>query len=116
MINKRAGYRALLLSERSLESYLHPAAIFDAGGGQYTTREDEDVATAVARAWYSNQSSERDWDQLPCRSRRRRAAHVKRWLNSEAVPHMTLGLLLKTDPTGEFLAWIRAIDTATADF
>ncbi len=30
--NKRAGCRALLLSQRSLESYLHPAAIFDAGG------------------------------------------------------------------------------------
>lgn len=116
VINARAGCRALLLPQRSLESYLHPAAIFDAGGGQYTAREDEDIATAVARAWYSRPSPERDWDQLPCRSRRRRAAHVKRWLNSEAVPHMTLGLLLQTDPTGEFLAWIRAIGTATADF
>lgn len=116
VINARAGCRALLLPQRSLESYLHPAAIFDAGGGQYTAREDEDVATAVARVWYSKQSSERDWDQLPCRSRRRRAAHVKRWLNSDAVPHMTLGLLLQTDPTGEFLAWIRAIGTATDDF
>jgi len=34
----------------------------------------------------------------------------------EFLRRLTLGLLLQTDPTGEFLAWIRAIGTATADF
>lgn len=116
LINSRVGCQALLLPKRSLESYLHPAAIFDAGGGQFSPRETEDIATAVARTWYSKQATDPDWDELPSRSRRRKAAHVKRWLNSEAVPHMTLGLLLQTDPTGEFLAWIRSIETATDDF
>ncbi len=116
LINSRAGCRALLLPKRSLESYLHPAAIFDAGGGQFSLGKDEDMATAVARAWHSKQARDPDWHELPCRSRRRKAAHVKRWLNSAAVPHMTLGLLLQTDPTGEFLTWIKAIGTATDDF
>lgn len=116
LINSRAGCRALLLPQRNLESYLHPAAIFDAGGGQFSLRENEDVATAIARAWHCKQRPDLDWDILPCRSRRRKAAYVKRWLNCEAVPHMTLGLLMQTDATGEFLAWLRAIGTAADDF
>lgn len=116
LINSRAGCRALLLPQRSLESYLHPAAIFDAGGGQFSLRENEDVATAVARTWHSQQIPDLDWDTLPCRSRRRKAASAKRWLNYEAVPHMTLGLLMQADATGEFLAWLRAIGTEADDF
>ena len=116
VINSRTGCQALLLPKRSLESYLHPAAIFDAGGGQFSPRENEDIATEIARTWYSKQPPDLAWNELPCRSRRRKAAHVKRWLNREAVPHMTLGLLLQTDPTGELLAWIKAIGTATDDF
>ena len=116
VVNARSSCRALLLPQRSIECFLHPAAIFDAGGGEFSARPDEDMATAVARAWYTKQAPDPGWEQLPTRSRRRRAAQAKRWLNCEAVPHMTLGLLLQTDPTGQFLAWLRAIGNAVSDF
>lgn len=116
LINSRPSCRALLLPLRSLESYLHPAAIFDAGGGLVSLRPEDDIVTAVARTWHSKQELDLTWDELPCQSKRRKTAQVKRWLNKAVVSHMTLGLLLQMDPAGELLAWIKAIGTATDDF
>lgn len=116
LIHARPGCRALLLTKRSLESYLHPAAIFDAGGGQFSEGYGEDVTTSVARSWFVNRPHDCDWQDLPPHARRRMATQAKRWLNSEAVPHMTLGLLMQTDPTSELLTWLRDIGTAVDDF
>ena len=116
LVQARSDCRALLLAKRSLECYLHPAAIFDAGGGQFSEGYGEDVATSVARNWFANRPHDCDWHDLPPHVRRRMATQAKRWLNSEAVPHMTLGLLLQMDPGGELVNWLRDIGTAVDKF
>ena len=35
--------------------------------------------------------------------------HAKRWLNSEAVSHMTPALLDEQDPQGDVRSWLKAI-------
>lgn len=112
IVNARSGCRALILTKRSLESYLHPTAIFEAGGGEFKGDRDVDVASSFAQIWYSRDPHLRDWDELSSRARRRLATQAKRWLNSAAVPYMTFDRLVEMDPTGEFIEWLRDIGTS----
>jgi hypothetical protein len=111
-INRRPNCRALLLSKRSLENYLHPAAIVNAGGGPIVGMDCEPLATSVARAWYLRQPQALPWDELPPRARQRHVARSKRWLNRQAVEAMTLDMLARSDSTGELLSWLREIGAA----
>jgi len=115
LINNRPQCRALLIGRRSLENYLHLAAIIDAGGGLIQLDRDEDIAAAVAREWYLRKPHDRDWTELTPRARRGMIAHAKRWLNTAAVEHMTLGLLIHMDPAGDLIAWLREIARAAGD-
>ena len=111
-INARDDCRALLLSKRALENYLHTAAIVNAGGGMIMVNDTESLALAVARDWYSRQPQTLPWGELTPRARRRLAARCKRWLNTHAVNAMTLGLLHQRDPSGELVSWLREIAVA----
>ena len=115
-INARTDCRALLLSKRSLENYLHTAAIVNAGGGMIEVHDDNAVALSVARDWYSRQPRALNWDELPTRARRRLSSNSKRWLNSRAVDAMTLRMLNQRDPGGELISWLREIAAAVDDF
>lgn len=115
VINRRRDCRALLLSKRALENYLHTAAIVNAGGGMIVVSDDESIALAVARDWYQRQPQFCPWDELPSRSRQRHAARSKRWLNTQAVSAMTLGMLNQRDPAGELISWLREIARAVGD-
>ncbi len=111
-INARDDCRALLLSKRALENYLHTAAIVNAGGGMIVVNDTESMALAVARDWYLRQPQTLPWDELTPRARRRLAARCKRWLNTHAVNAMTLGMLRQRDPAGELISWLREIAVA----
>jgi len=115
-INARTDCRALLLGKRSLENYLHTAAIVNAGGGMIEVHDDNAVALSVARDWYQRQPHALAWDELPPRSRRRLAANSKRWLNTRAVDAMTLRMLNQRDPAGQLISWLREIAAAVDDF
>jgi putative ATP-dependent endonuclease of OLD family len=111
-INLRPQCQALLLKKHSLENYLHPAALFDAGGGRIQVGNDERMSTVVARSWYLRRPHDREWEELSSRAQRRMATQAKRWLNTEAVDRMTFPMLRDRDAEGELISWLRAITAA----
>jgi hypothetical protein len=115
LINRRPGCNALLLKKHSLENYLHPAALFDAGGSLIQVKDDESMSVIVARHWYLCRPHDRDWDELSTRARRRMANRAKQWLNTRAVDRMTLSMLRQRDSEGEFVSWLQAISAAVDD-
>ena len=111
-INRRVACRALLLSKHSLENYLHPLALYEAGGGTIGVVDHEAMSVIVARHWYLGRPHDREWETLSNRARRRMATHAKRWLNTDAVDRMTLMMLERRDPQGELISWLKAITKA----
>jgi hypothetical protein len=116
LVNSRPGCRGFLTSKRSLENYLDPQAILQAGGGQITVTDDECVGTELARYWYALIPQGRPWPELLRRTKRRLIYRAKRWLNRQAVLQMTADLLAQRDPAGEVLQWLTLIaEMATAE-
>lgn len=115
VIAGRPGCQAKLLSKRSLENYLHPAAIVHAGGGCFPVHDDQNLALLVAEVWYSRVPADLSWNELSGRAKRRFVSKAKRWLNSRAVDHMSLGMLRQRDPQGELLSWLRSLAFAAVD-
>ena len=111
LVNERAGCQAAVTSKRTLENYLHPQAIVEAGGPLLHFGDEDSVSMLLARRQFENSCPTRLWDGLPRRSRCRLAARTKRWLNQAAAGHMSVGLLAERDPAGELLGWLRAIDS-----
>ena len=71
LVNSRPSCRGFLTSKRSLENYLDPEAILQAGGSQITVTDDECVGTELARHWYELILQARPWPELLRRTRRR---------------------------------------------
>ena len=109
IVNCRDGCRAVVTSKRSLENYLHPQAIFEAGGVRIEIADDDDVAEAVAQKRFLNHDPDRNWSETTARCRRRLKNQTKQWLNRSAVDRMTVGLLAASDPDGEIRGWLTAI-------
>jgi hypothetical protein len=107
MLNRRPNCRAVLTSKRAIENYLHPDAIHDASGVRVIFGDLDDVPELGARACLN--SSERTWEQLSRKSRRKVRDKAKKWLNREAVDRMTAERLAERDPNGEVIGWLRAI-------
>jgi hypothetical protein len=98
-----------LTSKRSLESYLHPQAIFAAGGGKVEFGDEDQVADLVVRNGLLSEPGKLPWSELPRRTRQRLINRAKRWLAREAVCQMSLELLTERDPAGEVLSWFETI-------
>jgi hypothetical protein len=109
-VNARPGCRAALTSKRSLENYLHPQAIAQAGGGVLAFNDDDAVSLLMARHSFELSQTCTPWDSLTCRAQRRLIARAKRWLNRVAVQRMNAGLLAERDPAGELIGWLRTIN------
>jgi putative ATP-dependent endonuclease of OLD family len=109
IVNLRTGCRAFVTGKRSLENYLHPQAILEAGGIEIEIADDDDVAEAVAKKKYLSHDSNRNWLELDARCRRRLRNHVKQWLNRAAVDRITAELIAARDPDGEIRDWLAAI-------
>ena len=105
-VNQRPGCNAVVTSKRSLENYLHPAAILEAGGVTVHFGDDDDVADLIARQAHRREYPDEIWDELPRRKQTRRRNRVKKWLNRSAVERMTPERLAERDPQGEIRSWL----------
>jgi hypothetical protein len=114
-INRRPGCRAALLTKRSLENYLHPAAILAAGGPELCFGDDDAVAMLMAEQRFNLEYPGVVWDNLSRRARHRLVYAAKRWLNRAAVERMTASQLAERDPAGELLGHLRAIAKLAGD-
>lgn len=110
-INRRAGCHGVLLAKRSLENYLHPAAIVAAGGPELCFGDNDALGMVLAEQRFKVTIPGCVWQSLSQRARQRLAHSAKRWLNRTAVDHMTAAFLAERDPAGELLAHLRAIGT-----
>ena len=108
-VNRRPGCRAVVTSKRTLENYLHPAAIREAGGVEIDFGDDDAVADLIARQAYVKEYPDVPWEELPRRTQTRRRNRVKRWLNTKAVDRMTPQRLAERDPKGEVRSWLEAM-------
>lgn len=105
-INERPGCRAVLTRKRSLENYLHRAAIEATFGVTIEMTDDAPVAELVAHALHP---SNNPWSSLPKRPQQRLIYRAKRRLNLETSQYMTAELLAERDPTGEVVEWFQTI-------
>jgi hypothetical protein len=108
-VKSRPGCDARITSKRSLENYLHPAAIFRAGGGEVRFGDDDCVAQLLVCGRLEATHPGVSWESLSPRTRQRLKYRGKRWLNTKAVEHMTAELLAQRDPAGEVLEWLSTI-------
>ena len=109
-VNLRPNCRAMITKKRSMENYLHPAAIREASGIELIFTDEDPVADLLAAHRYRQQGSTLPWDQLESRVRKRRRNRVKKWLHTTAVDRMTPERLAESDPDGEVVSWLQAID------
>jgi hypothetical protein len=113
-INARPNCRATLTSKRAIENYLHPDTVGESVGIEITFGDFDDVAAVAAQVMF-DQSKGGSWGSLSRRARRRLRDKAKKWLNQDAVDHMTPQRLTERDPDGEVIGWLRTIaELATA--
>jgi hypothetical protein len=108
MINRRPGCVAFLTSKRSLENYLHPAAIREARGLELDFGDWDDVPDLTAERLFLAQHAA-GWQTLGAQTRRRLRNRAKEWLNREAVERMTVPRLAARDPAGDLIRWLTTI-------
>lgn len=104
-----AASQLTIPAKRSLENYLHPAAIQAAGGGELALGDDDCVAQLPVRTKLRKSPAEPRWEELSPRTRQRLTYRAKRWLNAQAVDQMTTELLVERDPAGEVLRWFSTL-------
>ncbi len=108
MVNSRPRCCAVVTSKRSLENYLHSAAVFEASGFEVAVTDDANVPELVARRVNEGHESGVGWDDLPARARKRLCYRAKKWLNTRAVEQMTAARLAERDG-GEVRGWLETI-------
>jgi hypothetical protein len=108
VVNRRALCQATVTKKRSLENYLHPAAIQEACGIELAFSDDDLVADLVAERLYGRKD-EAPWAELPRRTQARRRNRVKKVLHIRAAERMTPQRLAQRDPKGEVRSWLEAI-------
>jgi hypothetical protein len=96
---------AHVAAKRSLENYLHPAAIHAAGNVELIFGDDDCVAQLLVRSKLRKLPVAPQWEKLSARTRQRLTYRAKRWLNTQAVDQMTPKFLAERDPNGEVLGW-----------
>ncbi|MHC2070812.1 ATP-dependent endonuclease [Bremerella sp. T1] len=109
IINRRPGCRAIVTRKRSLENYLHPDAIRDAGKIDVTFGDFDPVGTVVAKALFESGISDEPWELLSRRSKSRLTSRAKRWLNTTVASQITAEFLEQRDPDGEIASWLTTI-------
>lgn len=109
LVNRRPGCRACLTGKRSLENYLHPAAIYEAHGIAIDFGDEDEVPLLAARACYQERPVAGPWTGLTPGARKRLKGRAKHWLNTYAADRMTLDRLFARDPDGEITSWLATI-------
>ncbi len=113
-VNQRLQCKAVITKKRCLENYLHPNAIFAAGGIRVHFDDFDCVAELTARELYRQRPGEVAWQLQARRSQSRMSNRAKRWLNTLAVEHMTVAMLNQRDRAGEIVSWMQAINELLA--
>lgn len=108
-VNARPNCLAFVTSKRSLENYLHPAAIEAADGGKFTFGDFDEVGELVARDWYERSPQATPWSDLSSRTQSRFIQRAKKWLNTIAVKAMTPARLEERDRFGELRTMLAAV-------
>jgi len=103
-VNDRAGCQAMVTSKRSLENYLHPAAIEEALGLKIAFSDTDSVAEVTVRAYLGEDCS---WESLSARAQRRLRNRIMKGENTLAVEGMTFAHLAGQDPEREMASWPR---------
>jgi hypothetical protein len=109
MLNSRTKCRAVVISKRSLEKYLHSSAVFEASGISVEISDEADIAELVARSSYDSRHVSTPWQQLTTRARKRLRDQAKRRLNTKAVEYMTPERLAERDPNDEIHSQLKII-------
>jgi hypothetical protein len=109
-VNQRAGCRAVVTGKRSLENYLHPAAIAEVAGIDLQVDDFSNVAETAARELHQLGLDDRPWATISRRARSRMSQRAKRWLNTRAVERMTVEYLREQDSAGEVTSWFLLIN------
>ena len=104
-VNLRETCCAFVIGKRSVENYLHPAAIAAAGGGDVDFGDSDSVGAVVARSGSSFKRAA-PLDELSRRGRLRLINRAKRWLNTMVIDQE---LLAERDPAGEVATWLSTI-------
>ncbi len=61
VVNSRPGCCAVVTSKRSMENYVHPAAIREANGVDVKFGSNDDVADLIARSCYARDYPDKSW-------------------------------------------------------
>ncbi len=107
-VNRRPDCHAAVTGKRSLENYLHPAAIQEALRVSLEFSDDDAVADLVVQQLYDG-NNEVPWEELPRRVQTRRRNRIKKRLHTRAVERMTAARLAEQDPQQEVVSWLRTI-------
>ena len=108
-INQRPGCRAVVTRKRSLENYLHPDAIRDAGQIDVVFDDFDPVGTIVAKKLFESGIADTPWELLSRRSKSRLSSRAKRWLNTTVASQMKAELIEQRDRVGEIAYWLTTI-------
>jgi putative ATP-dependent endonuclease of the OLD family len=87
--NRGDGSRAIQTIKRTMENYIHPAAIERVTGYRIDVTDDNDVVTTL------------------CNLLRKKKSEVKAILNDEVTPAMTTDEIDQRDGRGEINGWLR---------
>jgi hypothetical protein len=109
LVNARPNCVAAVTHKRSLENYLHPAAVLAMDGLTVEFGDFDAVTEAVAKAQFVRKYDSASWESLPKRGRDRWSRRTKYWLNTKVVALMTPEMLAESDPDQEIVSWFRAI-------
>jgi hypothetical protein len=109
LVNRRPRAHAVLTAKRSLENYLHPAAIEAAGNIVVEYDDFDPVARIVAKQLYGRRPVDTPWELHSKRAQNRMTQRAKQWLNTVVAEQMTTDLLRERDPRGEIASWLRAM-------
>ncbi|MEW4561488.1 ATP-dependent endonuclease [Bremerella sp. JC770] len=115
-INQRPGCRAVVTRKRSLENYLHPDAIREAGKIDVTFGDFDPVGTVVAKALFESGIFDGLWELLSRRSKSRLTSRAKRWLNTTVASQMRAEHIEQRDPHGEIASWLTTIGQLAHSF
>ena len=109
-VNQREQCRAFLTSKRSLENYLHPTAIKAAEGIDVKFQDFDPVVDLTAKRIQQRDEGAKPWELLSRRTRSRRIHRAKQRLNTVAVDLMSVDMLHESDPNGDIISWLAAIN------
>ncbi len=109
LLQARPRCQAMLTQKRSLENYLHSAAVREALGIDLNITDDLLVAEAAAQALFEQPGPSCAWHDLPARARRHRRERAKKLLSMQAAECLTAEQLAERDPAGEVASWLQAI-------